>query len=114
MLVLDNTFNYPIRIAPKTAAGNPAAVDGRPAWSSTNPDAFTVQVADDGLSALIVTADSGTELRTGKLQVRADADLGEGVSEIFLEVDVVVGPAPATSLSFEVGEAVPKVAAPAA
>ncbi len=111
MLVLDNAFNYPIRIAPKTAAGNPAAVDGRPSWGTSNPDAFTVQVAEDGLSAVLVTADSGTEVRTGKLQVRADADLGEGVTEILLEVDVVVGPAPAASLSFDVGTPEPKVAA---
>lgn len=108
MIALDNEHNYPIALTPKTAAGNPARVDGVPVWASDNPAAFTLAVAEDGLSAKIMTADTGAEVRSGTLTITADADLGEGVKTISFEGPVVVGPAFADNLGIELGVGEPK------
>jgi hypothetical protein len=107
MFPLDNRFNYRVRLEPKTADGQPARVDGAPTWSLDNEDACTLQVEGDGLSALIVTADSGDEIRQATLHVEADADLGSGVAPISFDAQLVVGPPAAASLGLTF-EAVPK------
>lgn len=108
MIALDNEHIFPVTLTPKTAAGHPARVDGVPVWASNNPDAFTLEVAADGLSAKIITADTGAEVRSGTLTITADADLGEGVKPISFEGPVVVGPAFADSLGITLGDGVPK------
>jgi hypothetical protein len=104
---LSNQFNYRARVEPKTADGAPARVDGAPKWTLDNAAAATLVVEEDGLSALIVTADTGDAVEVGLLVVEADADLGEGVTPVRLELQLVVGPPPAESLGVTF-EPVPK------
>lgn len=61
-----------------TAGGNPARVDGIPAWASLNPDVISLAVAADGLSALAVSGAPGT----AQVTCTADANLGVGVRKI--------------------------------
>lgn len=107
MQTLNNQFNYRARLEPKTADGSPARLDGAPVWTSDNEAAFTVVPEEDGLSALIVTADTGEAVEVGLLVVEADADLGAGVAPLRLEVPLVVGPPPAETLGLAL-EPVPK------
>lgn len=109
MKTLSNEFNYRVRLEPKTAGGSPALLDGIPQWASTNEGAFTVVPEEDGLSALIVTADTEDSVESGVLVVEADADLGDGVAPLRLEAQLVVGPPPAESLGLSF-EPVPKAA----
>lgn len=80
MLTFQITTEQKIKVAlePKTAAGNPAPVDGAPAWSVISGDA-TVEPAEDGLSAYLISSDTPS---TSEIRVSADADIGEGIETI--------------------------------
>lgn len=93
-LNITNEQQVTVHLAPKTAAGRPAKLDGTPEWSLVSGNC-TLKASDDGLSCTIV---SGDELGTSEVSVKADADIGEGVEEIADFVEVVVGGAKATSL----------------
>lgn len=67
-----------VTLAPMTAAGNPAQVDGTPSWYVQSGDA-TIETADGGLSAFLV---AGSLPGDSTILVQADADLGEGVVNI--------------------------------
>lgn len=67
-----------VKLAPKTASGHDAKVDGKPVWTVTSGDA-TVEPSEDGLSAYLVSADTAGK---ATWTVEADADLGEGVTTI--------------------------------
>lgn len=71
--------------------GNPAKVDGVPAWGSSDEGVVSVTAEADGLSALIVANSVGL----AQVNVKADADLGEGMKEIVgtLDLDIVSGEA---------------------
>lgn len=69
----------------KDKFGNPAAVDGAPAWAVSDPALATLEVATDGMSAKIMPVGV---IGSFKLQVSADADLGEGVKTILGEMDI--------------------------
>lgn len=66
-----------IHIAPVTSSGKPAKLDGIPVW--TLDGTGSIVVAEDGLSADVVSADSPG---VSNWSVSADADLGDGVSTI--------------------------------
>lgn len=92
-LVLPNDQKVIASITPVDSKGNPAAIDGLAAWSSSSPDIVTVvNVSVDSLSADVVP---GTALGTAQINVTADADLGSGVTTIngILDVQVVAGQA---------------------
>ena len=91
-------------LAPKTAAGNPATVDGAPKWSVTQGDC-TVTPSADGLSCDIL---AGAALADSIVQVDADADLGAGVVTISDVVVLHVQGAQATSLGLTVSAPSPK------
>jgi hypothetical protein len=97
-MFLKITQKLPVSVAFKDSLGNAAQVDGKPAWAVDNAALATVQVADDGLSAVVVP--TGT-VGSFKLQVSADADLGEGVKTILgeLPIDLVSGEAVAVELT---------------
>lgn len=81
-LPIDKQVRCDLRIT--DSAGNPASIDGKPTWFADNESVF-LDVADDGMSALIVPADVLPEdpsLQVSKVTVTADADLGEGVEPI--------------------------------
>lgn len=71
----------------KTAAGNPAHVDGVPNWASSDESIVTVEPAEDGLSAVAVAVGP---LGTAQVTCEADADLGEGTRLITGVLDIEV------------------------
>jgi len=78
--------------------GNPARVDGLPAWEASNVAVLAVRTAADGMSA-VVTAKGPAG--TSQVRVTCDADLGEGVTEIIglLDVEVLGGQAAVIALT---------------
>lgn len=94
-LNITNEQQVTVHLAPKTPKGKPATLDGVPTWVVQPGGNVTLEVADDGLSCTIVSAD---EPGTSEVLVSADADLGEGVETISDLIQVAVGGAKASSL----------------
>lgn len=86
------TQQVPVGVEFKDAKGNPAKVDGVPAWATDNSDVLALEPAADGLSCNVKAAGV---IGTAKVQVSADADLGAGVELVIgtLEIEVVAGKA---------------------
>lgn len=104
-IAITNEEKILVTLTPVTAAGNPATLDGVPTWVSDNTDVATVQVADDGLSAYIISGNVGT----ANVTVTADADLDEGEErELSDVVAVTILGAEAASLGFGAGSGEPK------
>src|ERR1043165_893472 len=95
-LTLTTEQKQHVKLTPKTAAGNPASVDGAPAWSVISGPGTIVADAD-GLGAFIVTPDDADGTPT-IYQVSADADLGEGVTTITDTITLTTTHPQATSL----------------
>jgi len=91
-LVLTDVQKVALSVSFTNRAGNPAQVDGIPQWSSSDPSILTVTASEDGLSAEAVTVGP---LGTAQVSVVADADLGEGVTELTGVLDVEVKPSAA-------------------
>ena len=91
-------------LAPKTATGKPAKLDGVPTWTVDSGDA-TVNVAADGLSADLISGDAAAE---SKITISADADLGEGIETVTQEVSLIVTLANASDLGLTIGAPQPK------
>jgi len=104
-MFLKSDENLPLAIAIKDRKGNAAKVDGAPAWAVTDESLAKLQVAEDGMSATLVP--SGT-VGTLKVQVKADADLGEGVKEILGELEVEIIPLEAAVIELSAGNSVPQ------
>lgn len=85
-------------IRPVDAKQNTAKVDGAPVWAVTDPSLFDVVVAEDGLSADVTPKGP---LGACELQVKGDADLGEGVTDVFgkLDLEVIAGDAVAIEIA---------------
>lgn len=79
-------------IEPKTAAGNPAAVENLTAVVTWGDATVTL----NGLSGEIVSGSPGLNTIT----FTADADLGEGVTPLTLDVEYFVTAAQANDLGF--------------
>src|ERR1044071_2117423 len=75
---LTNEQKVHVTLTPVTDTGKPAKLDGSPSWSIISGNSQVV-VADDGLSADLISADDPGDT---EVLVKADADLGEGVQEI--------------------------------
>lgn len=90
MLELKDTQQATLSIQPVDA--NPAPVDGAPVWTTSNSEVVSVQAAEDGLSAIVKAVGP---LGSAVVSVKADADVGEGVTQIagVLEVQVFAGAA---------------------
>lgn len=99
LITITNEQKVEVTLDPRTAAGNPATLDGTPTWTVTAGDA-TLEVATDGLSAFLV---SGAADVNSVIEVSADADLGEGVQTIVDTVDLAVVAASASALGLVVG-----------
>jgi hypothetical protein len=102
-MFLKVTQKLPVSIAIKDAKGNPAKVDGVPAWAVSDAALATLQVADDGMSAMIVPIGP---IGSFKVQVSADADLTEGVKTILGELAIDLIGAEAVSVELTAGEPV--------
>ena len=100
-----------LQIAYVDANGNPAAVDGVIAWSSSNPEIADVQSlpVEKGAEGSVVQLVPGTTIGNCQITAQADADMGEGVRHIntLLDVTVVGGEAVAGVIT-PVGELEPK------
>jgi hypothetical protein len=79
--------------------GNPAVVQGAPVWASDNAAVATVTAAADGMSAVIAAVGP---LGSAQISVTADADLGEGVTEVIGlgTVEVIASEAVAAVINF--------------
>ena len=95
-----------VKLNPQTAAGNPAVVDGVPAWSVVSGSGTVVPDAD-GLGAFLVSTDAVDVIDT-VFMVDADADLGPGVTDIQDTVTLTTTNAQAKSLGLTADAAVPK------
>lgn len=98
LITITNEEKVQVTLAPTTAAGNPATLDGVPTWNVIEGDA-TLEVAVDGLSAFLV---SGAADVNSKIEVSADADLGEGVVTLTDVIDLAVVAAGASALGLVV------------
>lgn len=98
LITITNEEKVQVTLAPTTAAGNPATLDGSPVWTVIEGDA-TLEVAVDGLSAFLV---SGAADVNSKIEVSADADLGEGVVTLTDVIDLAVVAAGASALGIVV------------
>lgn len=87
MLILTDEQKVTLSVEFKTAAGNPAKVDGIPTWSSSDPSVVAIEPDGDGLSAV---ATSVGPLGMAQITCSADADLGEGTRVITGVLDVEV------------------------
>lgn len=103
-LVITTEQKITVTITPKTAAGNPASVDGAPTWSVVSGFA-TIDVSPDGLSATLISSDAPGQ---SQFLISADADLGAGIETIQDVVTLNVEGAKATSLGLVAGEPQPK------
>lgn len=92
---LTNEQKVQVTVLPKTAAGNPATIDGAVSYTSSNPDTASIDQ-----SGLIVATGVGVTQITATF----DADLGEGVRAIELSGAVEVVAAEATTGVIEFGE----------
>jgi hypothetical protein len=94
----------PVSIAIKDKFGNNASVEGAPAWALTDSSLGNLAVADGGMSAVFTPAG---QVGTLKVQVSADADLGEGVKTILGELEIELLAGEAVSVEVSAGEATP-------
>jgi hypothetical protein len=87
----------------KDKNGNVAKVDGKPNWAFDQAEVADLSVSDDGMSAFLKAKAVGA----GKLQVSADADLGEGIVTIIGEADLIVEAEQAEVVEISFGDVVP-------
>lgn len=106
MLEISITNEQQVRVAltPVTATGKPAKLDGVPTWEVVTGNS-TVQPADDGMSAQLVSADDPGDT---DFLVKADADLGGGVQEISDVIRLSVAGAQAANLGLTAEAPTPK------
>lgn len=103
-IVITNEEKILVSLAPTTAAGNPATLDGAPVWTVTEGDA-TLEIGEGGLSAYVISGNPGASTIT----VTADADLDEDeVRELADIIAVNVVAAEAAGLGLTMGAAEPK------
>lgn len=103
-ITITNEQKIPVTLAPVTAAGKPATLDGVPKWSVVSGDG-TLVTTPDGMGADLVSSDTPGDT---VYLVEADADLGEGVETIADTINLHVQGARAANLGLTVGTAVPK------
>lgn len=96
-----------VKLAPVTATGGPAALDGAPVWSVVSGNGTVVADAD-GLGAFLLSTDAVDGVPT-VFMVDADADLGPGVTDLQDTITVTTTNAQAKSLGLTADAAVPKV-----
>ena len=94
--------HQPLSIVAKDVFGNIATVDGAPAWSLSDPSLAILDIAADGMSAVLKPIGPVGSLI---VQATADADMGAGVVPILasLPVDLIAG----TAVSVEMAAGAP-------
>ncbi len=79
--------------------GKPAPVDGVPVWASSDDTVSTVEPDVDGMAAWCVGVIQGTN----RITAQADADLGEGVTNISGLLDVTITPGALPVMEIQAG-----------
>lgn len=103
-MILTNEEKVAFGIRAVTASGKPARFDGVPVWVSSDPAVVALEVAEGGMSAMVVAKVVGT----AQVTVRVDADLDvDEVRELFGTVDVEV--VEAEAVAFEVTTGTPEL-----
>lgn len=105
-LVLTTEQKQHVKLAPKTAAGKDATLDGVPTWTVVS-GAGTVVPDADGLGAFVVSTDDVDSVAT-VFSVSADADLGSGVDTITDTITLTTTHANAAALGLVADPAVAK------
>lgn len=100
IIVLTNEQKIKVTVQPTTEAGNPAPIDGVPTFQVITGDATVEPVADEPNSVYIL---SGAADTVSTISVNADADLGEGVTELTEEITLNVVQASANALGVVTG-----------
>lgn len=101
---ITNEQKIKVTLTPTTATGKPAPVDGQPEWTVVSGDA-TVEVAEDGLSAYLISGDAPGD---SQVLIEADADVGEGIENISDVIRLTVIGARAVNLGLLAGLPEPK------
>lgn len=101
----------PVTASPKTAAGNPAQVDGALKVTVQSGEGTVEQDPAKPLEFFAVSSDTPG---TTEYLIEADADLGAGVEAISDTLTLVVSGAKAANFGVSTGAAVPKTVAPPA
>ncbi len=104
-LVLTTAEKVGLTIQPQDQYGNPARVDGVPAWGLSDETVGTLTPAADGLSAEFVTSGA---LGTTQVNVQVDADLGGAVRPVVGTLDIQVEASEAVTVGIIAGTPVPK------
>lgn len=105
-LSINTAQKIKVTLAPVTASGNPAVLDGTPTWTVTQGSGTVVPEAD-GLSAYIVSPATVDGVVT-VVTVSADADLGSGVRTIEDVINTTITNEEAAALGITAGAAEPK------
>lgn len=100
-MFLKITQKLPLFLSILDAQGNQAKVDGKPAWSLTDEAMGKLEVNEDGMGALLTPAGKVADF---KVQVKVDADLGEGVKELLGELDISLISGEAVTVALSAGE----------
>jgi len=104
---LSNELYYPASVVYLTASNRPAKVDGVPTWESTDAAVFEVKnIAADGMSAELWPTDAADGV--AELVITADADLGDGVTNLETRVGIECRPAAAATGTVTLGTGTPK------
>lgn len=101
-LTLSTVQKCPVSITPVDKKGNKAPVDGIPEWNVSAPGIVSLFPAADGMSCDIVALALGT----AQVNVKADADLGSGVTTITGVLDVEVVASQAVGFAINTGTVV--------
>lgn len=99
-LILKDTQKVPVTVGFLDGKGNPAKVDGVPAWSVSDATILSVTPAADGMSATVMAIGP---LGTSQVSCTGDADLGEGVRPVAATLDVEVQAGEAVSAGINAG-----------
>ncbi len=92
-----------VTLAPKDAYGNAARIDStahKPEWSSSDPTVLTATPAEDGLSCVFSAVGP---IGTAQGSVKADVDMGDGVSDLVGTIDFEVVSGQAVDLAPQAG-----------
>ena len=95
----------PLTITARDRAGNAAPLDGAPVWSTSDAGLLTLAAAGDGLSAFVIPVGP---IGSARVNVTADADLGDGVRELIGTIVIDVMSAEAVTIAIVAGTPEPQ------
>jgi hypothetical protein len=91
-------------VAPVTAKGNPATIDGDVVWTVSDPSVVTLEVDASDSKKAKFTALAGDGVRPCDVTAEFDADLGDGVRTITAIGQIVVKDAEAQTAEITFGQ----------